>query len=232
MFQNIKAIFFDAGGTLFRPYPSVGEIYAKAASRYGAQCDPRTLEEAFYSAWRKCGGLASLGSETSEEKEREWWYQLVKEVFRRHGEIPQFDDFFAELHRSFEEKELWEIFPEVPEVLRELKKRGLLIGVVSNWDLRLSKLLNNLGLNAYLDFFVSSSLCGATKPHPKIFEHALRLAQVQAHEALHVGDTYEEDFAGAKSIGIHVLLIERNGNKTPVPEEYQIRSLYEILKQI
>ncbi len=233
MFQRIKAVFFDAGGTLFRPYPSVGEIYAKAASNYGAECDPEILDQAFFASWKKCGGLASLGSETNEEKEREWWCRLVKDVFSAHNlDLPQFDQFFTDLHRSFEEKHLWEIFPEVPEVLTELKKRRLIVGVVSNWDLRLAKLLNNLGLNTHLDFFVSSSLCGATKPKPKIFKQALALATVGPEEALHVGDTYEEDFMGAKALGINALHIERNGKESPAEPKFTIKSLQEILKLI
>lgn len=232
MKPKIKAVFFDAGGTLFKPYPSVGEIYAKAAASFGVECDPIKLEEAFYLFWKKRGGLASLGAETSEEKERMWWYTLVEEVFSRHGGIPEFEKFFHGLHRSFEEKELWEIFPEVPEVLRELRGRKIVLGVVSNWDLRLAKLLVNLGLRSHFDFFVSSSLCGATKPEAKIFKEALALAKVKPEEALHVGDTYEEDFVGAKAVGINVLLLDRNQNGQTVPKELSIGSLKEILKRI
>lgn len=230
--NKIKAVFFDAGGTLFRPFPSVGQIYARTALAYGVKCDPHLLEAAFYMAWKKRGGLASLGTETSEEKERSWWYSLVQEVFEGHGGIPEFDTFFHVLHRSFEDKELWEIFPEVPEVLRELKRRHLILGVVSNWDLRLAKLLVNLGLHPHFDFFVSSSLCGATKPEAKIFKEALTLAKVKPNEALHVGDTYEEDFVGAKAVGIHALLIDRNQDGKSVPKEMRISSLKEILERI
>ncbi len=196
--KKIKAVFFDAGGTLFRPYPSVGHIYAKAAKSHGLTCDVALLESTFYLAWKKRGGLASLGAETNEEKEKLWWHSLVKEVFESHGGVPEFDRFFHALHKSFEEKDLWEIFPEVREVLDELKNRKMILGVVSNWDLRLAKLLDNLGLASDFDFFVSSSLCGATKPEAKIFHHALALANVKPEETLHVGDTYEEDLTGLK----------------------------------
>ncbi len=229
---KIKAVFFDAGGTLFRPYPSVGEIYAKSALVYGVQCDPELLEATFYAAWKKRGGLASLGTETSEEKERMWWYSLVQEVFAGHGGVPEFDKFFHVLHRSFEDKELWEIFPEVHEVLRELRNRGVTLGIVSNWDLRLAKLLVNLNLHSNFDFFISSSLCGATKPDPKIFREALQLAKSKPEETIHVGDTYEEDVVGAKAVGIHPLLIDRTQNGNSVPKKLRISSLKEILERI
>lgn len=230
--KKIKAVFFDAGGTLFRPYPSVGQIYARAAMPYGATCDAALLESTFYLAWKKRGGLASLGAETSEKKEKMWWYSLVKEVFESHGGVPEFDRFFQALHKSFEEKELWEIFPEVREVLDELKERKIILGVVSNWDLRLAKLLANLGLESDFNFFVSSSLCGATKPEAKIFREALALAKVRPEEALHVGDTYEEDFIGAEAVGIHPLLIDRSQNGNSALKELRINSLKEILDRI
>src|SRR3989338_875996 len=125
MSLRTKAVFFDAGGTLFRPFPSVGKIYAQTASSFGAKCDPEVLEAEFHAAWQKRGGLSSLGVQTDEKKERDWWYSLVKEVFASHGGVPRFDEFFSVLHRSFEEKHLWEIYPEVLEVLAHLRERGL-----------------------------------------------------------------------------------------------------------
>ena len=232
MSQKIKAIFFDAGGTLFRPFPSVGEIYARTASSFGVNCNPEILELKFHSAWKRRGGLSSLGAETNEAKERDWWHTLVREVFDSHGGVPRFEEFFEVLHRSFEEKHLWEIYPEVLEVLAILQKRGLTLGIVSNWDLRLPRLVRNLGLEPYFDFLLSSSVCGATKPSAKIFEEALKKANALPEEAIHVGDTYEEDFVGADRLGIRAFLLDRNDNGNSVPPEMRIGSLAELLNQI
>lgn len=232
MSKKLRAIFFDAGGTLFRPFPSVGEIYARTAHRFGADCDPQKLEAEFYSAWQKRGGLSSLGEKTSEAKERAWWQSLVREVFESSGGVPDFDQFFETLHRSFEEKHLWEIYPEVCDVLSEIKRRGFILAIVSNWDLRLPRLIQNLGLSAYFDFLMSSSVCGATKPSPKIFREALRQANVTAQEALHVGDTYDEDFVGARRVGIRALLLDRMGSGNTVPPELRISSLQELEDRI
>src|SRR3989338_1863322 len=105
--RKFKAVFFDAGGTLFCPYPSVGEIYAETAARFGTESNPAVLESEFQAAWLRRGGLSSLGSTTSEEKERAWWHTLVQEVFESSGGVPRFEEFFAELHKSFMYKELW-----------------------------------------------------------------------------------------------------------------------------
>lgn len=226
-----KTIFFDAGGTLFQPFPSVGEIYARASAPFGASCNPAVLESEFYSAWQKRGGLASLGSETSEAKERAWWHSLVKEVFDSHGGVPDFERFFETLYHSFEHKESWEIYPEVLEVLRALREEGWALGIISNWDLRLPRLLRNLELDSYFDFVIGSSACGATKPSEKIFREALKKSNTKPHEAVHVGDSFEEDFLGAEPLGITAFLLDRKDvhhSNTSVPHHARIRTLNEL----
>ena len=64
----------------------------------------------------------------------------------------------------------------------------------------------------HLTAIVVSQRVGTIKPHPAIFAAALELAGIQADEALHVGDTADEDVAGAQAAGIRPLLIDRQGS--------------------
>jgi putative hydrolase of the HAD superfamily len=230
--SKIKAIFFDAGGTLITPYPSVGKIYSKAAKRYGSECDSSVLEEGFESAWRKRGGLSSLGRDISPENERKWWRSLVQEVFLPYPNISNFDALFDHLHESFVKKELWEVYPEVINTLVVLRQRGLVLGIVSNWDLRLPVVIDNLGLTDYFDFVLGSSACGATKPSSQIFEEALRRADAESIETVHVGDTYHEDYLGAEQAGICAIHLDRNGTHAHVPDESKIRTLEELIMRL
>jgi len=231
--NKIKAVFFDAGGTLFCPHPSVGEIYAGTARRYGKKYEPKTLEAEFHAAWKRRRGLTSLGAETSHAKERNWWYTLVREVFSTSGGPPEeYDAFFDELHQSFVRKELWRIYPEVHDVLGTLKVRDFVIGVISNWDLRLSIVLSNLGLKEYFDFVIGSSAFGVTKPSEKIFEEALRRAGVQPEEAIHVGDNFDEDFIGAQRAGIKPIHIDRDGVVETRAGDARIKSLDQIFERL
>ena len=232
MANRFKAVFFDAAGTLFCPYPSVGEIYASLASEYGVRYEPALLEAEFETAWRRRGGLASLGSKTSEAKERMWWHSLVEEVFAPLGGVPDFEDFFDRLHRSFELKELWRVYPETVGVLQTLRARGLTLGIISNWDLRLKRLVSNLGLSEFFHFVLGSSHCGATKPSRKIFEAALGEANAKPEETLHVGDSYEEDFLGATQMGMASIHLNRNGAVRKAPKEFQAKSLEEVLGRV
>ncbi len=102
-------------------------------------------------------------------------------------------------------------FPDAPPFLAALRERGLKLVCVSNWDVSLGDVLERCGLAAALDGVVSSAEVGASKPDPAVFERALEIAGTTASRALHVGDTVEEDVAGARAAGIRVLHLDRDG---------------------
>lgn len=119
-------------------------------------------------------------------------------------------------------------YREVAEVLRELRGRGLRLVVVSNWDASLPRTLEAVGLLDALDGVVTSADCGAPKPGAPVFQRALELAGVPARAALHVGDSPEEDLAGARRCGIQAVLIARAGQPS-VPGVRSISSLRGLL---
>ena len=211
--SKIKAFFFDAGGTLFWPYPSVGDIYCEVAFRHGLQAEAAALEKLFHSHWEEKDGLASLTNRTGHNEEREWWRALVWDVFSKVGEIKNFDAFFNELYDRFARSEAWRLFPDALPLLKSLKKRGKIVGVISNWDSRLFGICEGLGLTPHVDFILASAAVGVTKPHPDIFKEALKRAGVSPHEAVHVGDSLKDDVWGAQQLGIHAIFIDRKGSR-------------------
>lgn len=102
-------------------------------------------------------------------------------------------------------------YPDTEPALRALRERGLLIVVVSNWDISLPRVLERCGLSAFVDDTVTSAGVGARKPEPEIFTAALGVAGAAPGEVIHVGDTVEEDIAGAAAAGIRALRIDRDG---------------------
>jgi putative hydrolase of the HAD superfamily len=102
-------------------------------------------------------------------------------------------------------------YPDAVPALTQLRSQGLKLVCVSNWDCSLGEVLERCGLAAHLDGSVSSAEAGALKPDPAIFEAALALADCSADEAVHVGDTREEDVEGAEAAGIRALLLDRKG---------------------
>jgi putative hydrolase of the HAD superfamily len=114
------------------------------------------------------------------------------------------------------------VFPDVPPALADLRERGLTLVAVSNWDCSLPRVLERCGLEGQLDGTVTSAGAGARKPDPAIFAAALELAGCEPGEALHVGDTPDEDVAGARAAGIRSLLIDREDSAGEISSLEQI----------
>ena len=229
-----RAIFFDAGGTLFHPFPSVGHHYSEVAARHGCKVSTDEVEAAFRRVWSEHDGIGDLRSHSDEKIEKEFWRRIVTAVFKDFKGLKAFDPFFNELHTLFAEPGVWRLYPEVEGVLRALKGKKFIIGMVSNWDSRLLKLCEGLGIDRYFDFKVISAVFGAAKPDPKIFQEALRQADVRADEAVHVGDSLEDDVRGAHLVGIKTLWLDRSNRHGTLTRDHQdfvnvIRDLRELL---
>ena len=221
-----KAVFFDAGGTLFRVYPSVGYHYSQAAGRYGLKISAPDAEESFRREFHKMAQDGSRSAHSSQRNEKRWWREIVQKVFIVFGKIQRFDAFFEELYALFAEPEVWRLYPDVLPVLRKLRDSQVRMGIVSNWDLRLLTLTRKMGVDPYMDFVLASALVGSAKPDPAIFLQALNKSGCQAQDVVHVGDRYDDDVVGARQAGIRPLLLCRKGARVKGVET--IRSLTEI----
>jgi putative hydrolase of the HAD superfamily len=115
--------------------------------------------------------------------------------------------------------------PDAAPALDELRRRGLRLVCVSNWDYALPAVIERCGLGGRLDAVVTSAGAGARKPDPAIFRIALELAGCEPAEALHVGDTAGEDVDGARAAGIPALLLDRAGGG-------DISSLAEVVRHV
>ena len=212
----IKAIFFDAVGTLFHVKGSVGHVYLSYAKKYGVPDTPdmvESLNKAFKEAMKTVP--APIFSVERPEKlkqcERLWWFDVVHTVFYRVGMFEQFDDFFDEVFDAFGDATHWELFPETRDVLTKLKERGFELGIISNFDSRFFPIARALNIQQFFDSVTISSLAGAAKPATKIFTYALEQHMMDSTEVLHVGDHRIEDLKGAQEAGLHAVLIDRSG---------------------
>ena len=118
-------------------------------------------------------------------------------------------------------------YADARPALQAARARGQRLVVVSNWDLSLHDVLRALGLEPLLDGILTSAEIGARKPAPAMFDRALALAGASPAQAIHVGDSLEEDVAGARAAGIEPVLVRRNGGD-PAPDVRTIASLAEL----
>ncbi len=118
----------------------------------------------------------------------------------------------ASARRAMLEAIRFQPYPDSAPALRDLRARGLRLVVASNWDCSLPEVLSRAGLAPLVDGVVASAVVGAGKPAPEVFEAALAVAGCSADHAVHVGDSPEQDVAGAQAAGVRAVLIDRDGS--------------------
>ena len=209
----LKAIFFDAAGTLFHLPRGVGYHYALVGEEIGLRLDSRRLDRAFNDAWNAMPPREPIDG-PRENDDKNWWRQLVDRVLNEAApSLKEFDrdNFFEIAYEHFAEAGVWELYPEVLEVLEKLSPRFQL-AVISNFDGRLRMILEQLGVSKFFKHVFLSSELGADKPDPEIFRRALNLVRLEPNEVLHVGDDPEHDWKGAAAAGLSVFQLDRNKN--------------------
>jgi 2-haloalkanoic acid dehalogenase type II len=214
----IRAVLFDFGGTLYdysTLAPAEAESLKELAEAAGIPAEVPALRQAHREALRSVFRryLArpyyrhrDLFGDAVREMARTFGVELSEELLERHFRRQW------ELHaRDFR------LRPRVPETLEELRRRGLHLGLVSNID---EDQLAHLGALAELDrrfdSILSSEAAGSCKPDPGIFELALERAGCAPQEALFVGDSLEQDIAGANRVGLRSVLLWHRDD-LPVP---------------
>jgi putative hydrolase of the HAD superfamily len=233
----VKAVFFDAGHTLIYAHPDLGTLYAETTARFGARLPPKRFVEAFVPAFIRFTRGPGLRMGAGDEEDRAMWRRITRSIHERLEELKavDFDPWFDALYRRFGEPEVWKFYDDVEPTLGALRRRGMRLGVVSNWDTRLRGISAGLGLDRLVDFVVISAEVGVRKPDPRIFEEALRRAGVRAGEAVHVGDLPEEDVEGARRAGLGAFLIDREKRVTArndPPGVPILKTLAEILQRV
>lgn len=213
----IRYVFFDAGGTLIDPYPSVGEIYAQAGRPHGLTVSAEALQAAFRVVWgqhiRRAGDAPmTFGRDTAST--RAWWRTLVFEVLREVGFTGDRDACFVAFFTAFESPKAWRIFDDVGPVLDALEARHLPKGVISNWDFRLPPLLERLALAPRFQPILVSAFEGVAKPDPELYRRAVEKSGMPPESILYVGDHRDLDLEPALSVGLNAYLIDRNGTHT------------------
>jgi putative hydrolase of the HAD superfamily len=209
----IEAIFFDAVGTLFYLTKTVGDHYALVGREVGLTLDAHQLDRAFFAAWEQMPLRAAIDG-PRENDDKGWWRELVDLVLDQAApSLRELDreNFFEVAYEHFAEAGVWELYPEVSDVLEKLQPRYQL-AVISNFDGRLRFILEQLGIsNFFAHIFISSEL-GADKPDPEIFARSLKFIDLKPNQVLHVGDDSERDWKAASAAGLSIFRLDRQKN--------------------
>jgi putative hydrolase of the HAD superfamily len=200
MSDRVRAVIFDWYGTLVQPtpedwWPQVPEFIAQAGGTIPAAALRRWIDapiahpehsvsEGHYDAWRRARLEELLAACELGDAARAALTTRIEDANRA---------------------ELVTLVQGGVAVIEELRRRGLKIGLCSNWDWDLDRHLLGNAVSDYFDAVICSAQVGYRKPHEQIFGFALEALGVAASEALFVGDDWHADIEGATAAGIRVV---------------------------
>jgi len=221
--MSLRGVLFDAAGTLIELSEPPGETYARVAAAHGVALSPWRIGDAFRRVVAQATPMVFPGEtlERSAELEREWWRGVVRSTFLAADSATRFDDFdafFAELFARFGRPGSWRSRPGARDALRSLRSTGLATGVVSNFDQRLAKILQDLDFQPLLDCVVVPAQVGFAKPSREIFAFALDLLELAPSEAAFVGDDADRDVRGAEALGFRAVDVASLDTLADLPE--------------
>lgn len=218
--NKIRLITFDVTQTLLNFKHIPGQNYEKMAAQYGIKADPIKLNKSMQKYFISLSiehphyGFQTIGW-------KQWWINLVTKTFQDSTTINNTDasKIANELISKFEKADCWTQTSGSIELLTYLGSRNLPIGVLSNFDPRLPVILQNMKMEQFFKFVLYSYEIGASKPDKRIFEEALKRSGVvglKPDEAMHIGNSIELDYVGAKEAGWNAILIKPKDVKSPL----------------
>lgn len=217
MLKPIDLVLLDLGNTLYhdpKPWPDILKraeaALWKSLRASGVKDEPRevygqheTLIDFYNSNHRKDLVEASTAV-------------VLGDLLRRNGHHVSEDAVGAALRAMYSvTRTNWILEPEAIPLLQRLRESGFHLGVITNAadEENTQTLIDNGKIRDFLEFIVSSARYGKRKPDPGIFQLALDHFAIHGNRAVMVGDTYEADIIGAKTLGIHTIWIRHGGSE-------------------
>ena len=205
------AVIFDVDFTIARPGPDLGpEGYVRLGARHGLSLDASRYDGARLAAFE------TLKRHPELVHDQEIWILFTERIIVGMGGSGDTYAAAAEMTANWEHAHHFELYEDARPVLAELRARGLKLGLLSNTERDLDLFVSHHGLA--VDAVLTSRLHGKTKPHEAIFRRMLELLDVDARDAVMVGDTVEDDVEGARAVGMRAILVDRHGTHPCAPD--------------
>lgn len=220
-------VYFDAVGTLLYPQPPADEVYWQFGQAHGSNLSHQQIAQRFRENYAQAFGAAGnfrSDLRSCEAAERERWQRLVANVFH---ELPDSAALFDALWNYFGQSSSWRLYPDVWPTLRRLEQNEIGLGIASNFDSRLERIVEELPELKSIRVVVTSARAGWRKPASQFFQQAAAACQREPTELWMVGDDFELDYRAARAAGWRARWLDRQGAE-PGNELRPIRSLREL----
>jgi putative hydrolase of the HAD superfamily len=200
----LRAVVFDVDFTLARPGPDLGPAgYQAVGLRYGLTLDPSRYEQA------RATAFAEVKRHPELDHDEEMWVLFTERIILAMGGVGDTYAAAIEMEQRWVQSAHFELYDDALPAIESLRRHGLKIGLLSNSSRDLEEFMQHHGV--FADAVLTSYSHGKTKPHETIFRAILDLLDVDAREAVMIGDTLEEDIEGAQAVGMRAVLLDRDG---------------------
>jgi putative hydrolase of the HAD superfamily len=233
-------VLFDAVGTVIKPNPDINLVYQLLGMLHGSSLSVDEIKQRISAARQKYfhvgmsantlfensetkpGSLDELQElESSEGLERGLWQQLVFDVF---SDVDSRSELFEQLWSHFAQAENWELYPDVAACWNTLRQHGIEVGLASNFDSRLTGIVNSIPEIAEADYLFCSSQLGFRKPSPLFYrqiEAAINCVSTEeragGQKIVMVGDDFENDCVAPRLAGWSAVWLNRNRHERTEP---------------
>ncbi|XP_034839427.1 rhythmically expressed gene 2 protein-like [Maniola hyperantus] len=214
--HGIKLITFDVTNTLLRFRIPPYDYYASVARCHGFKGTGVDLKNQLHISYKDLSKQHPNFGKNSISWNN-WWSRVIELTFQGRLPTEKINEISQQLIEDFKTPTCWKVADGGTDLIRLLKKFGIIVGVISNFDPRLHDILTNMKIHSCFDFILTSYEVGVCKPDKKIFECAQDYYgnNISSQQCLHIGDDLENDYNGAKAVGWHALLITNKSIKLP-----------------
>ena len=226
----INTVFFDFYNTLVKFWPPLDQIQEAACSEFGLGVSEEGIRRGYAIAdvyFNSENARKPLALRSDEERLE--FFSVYEQMILENAGLSVSLDLATKI---------WNMASSIPkdfmpfddtiEALSDLRSEGFKLGLISNLRRDMANLTEKLGLSSLIDICITSADVGVEKPNPAIFKAALDSAKISADQAIHVGDLHKSDVLGAKSAGMHAILLDREGYSVDVDDCPVVQSLADI----
>ena len=218
--MTIEIVFFDAGGTILDPHPSFAELFARICAEHGFAIEPQQVSEV---QERIAPHLVELldeagldhGPTLSMEASRRFWTFTYSRFLEELGIKDA--NMSVRLYETFSSTSSYRLYDDVRPTFDALEAAGYRLGLISNFDSWLQKMLVEMEVGHLFDTAVISGIEGIEKPDPAIYHLATQRAGVEPQRAVHIGDSPVMDMEPARAAGLVPVLLDRAGRYPDAP---------------
>jgi HAD superfamily hydrolase (TIGR01549 family) len=228
--QQLKVVLFDFVNTLARKVPTTSDVLsAYIKESFQVTIDPKEIDLQI-AKLDEVKLYSTLAARSERDYRRKYYAQFNEELLIRLGIRPSINiDMLFEYMNSL--PRTWALFPQVEEVFKKIKERGLSIGVISNFDIDLDSILRaDLGIFDFCDYVYCSSVVGMEKPNALFYQGFFSLHMIDVKSCIYFGDNYELDYVAGNQIGLTTYLLDVNNQRSDI--EQSITSISEVVKVI